>query len=158
MGLQEVHVIDNPEAPFEPHKKVTQGCDKWLDVVVHKSTRACLDGLKARGFEIQVSALGEGGRSLFDLTFDKKVALVFGNERHGVSDEVLAQADGRFWIPMRGFTQSLNISAAVSASVTRAVSWRAERLGPDGDLTEPETAALRDRFFELSIKQRRRIY
>lgn len=158
MGLQEVHVIDNPEAPFQPHKKVTQGCDKWLDVVVHKSARGCLDGLKARGFQVQVSALGEGAQSLFDLAFDRKVALVFGNERNGVSEEVLAQADGRFWIPMRGFTQSLNISAAVSASVTRAVSWRVERLGPDGDLTEPEADALRARFFELSVKQRRRIY
>lgn len=158
MGVQEVHVIDNPDVPFEPHKKVTQGCDKWLDVFVHRVAHECLDALKARGFEICVTAVGEGSVSLFDLRFDKKVALVFGNERHGVSPEVMAQADTRFWIPMRGFTQSLNISASVSATVTRAVSWRAEKLGPDGDLTEAESEALRGRFYELSVKQRRRIY
>lgn len=158
MGVQEVHVIDNPAAPFRPHKKVTQGCDKWLDVVVHETARGCLEALKGRGFELCVSALGEGAASLFELTFDRKVALVFGNERHGVSQEVLARADRRFWIPMRGFTQSLNISAAVSASVTRAVSWRAERLGPAGDLTEAEAAELRARFHLLSVKQRERIY
>ena len=32
MGLQELHVIENPEVPFHPNAKVTQGCDKWLDV------------------------------------------------------------------------------------------------------------------------------
>ena len=158
MGVQEVHVIDNPEVRFSPNKKVTQGCDKWLDLVVHPDAEACLSALHARGFEICVTALGEGASSLFDLRFDKRVALVFGNERHGVSPQVLERADRRFWIPMRGFTQSLNISAAVSATVTRAVSWRAEHLGPDGDLTETEAAALRARFHELSIKQRSKIY
>jgi tRNA (guanosine-2'-O-)-methyltransferase len=158
MGLQEVHVIDNPDVPFVPHKKVTQGCDKWLDVVIHKTAHDCLDSLRARGFEICASAVGEGAQSLYELTFDKKVALVFGNERHGVSPEVLAQADRRFWIPMRGFVQSFNISVAVSATVTRAVGWREEKLGPQGDLTEAEASALRERFLELSVKQRKRLY
>ena len=71
------------------------------------------------------------------------MALVFGNERFGVSDEVMAGADGTFWIPMRGFTQSFNISAAASACVTRAVAWREEHLGgPGGDLTAEEAQAL----------------
>ena len=43
---------------------------------------------------------------------------------------------------MRGFSQSLNISAAVSACVTRVVSWREEHLGRVGDLTEAEAQAL----------------
>ena len=158
MGLQEVHVIDNPEVPFEPHKKVTQGCDKWLDVVVHKEAGRCLEALKARGFTIWASAIREGGQSLFSLSFEGKVALVFGNERHGVAPELIDRCDGTFWIPMRGFTQSLNISAAVSASVTRAVSWRAERFGEAGDLSDEQAAELRGRFYALSVKQRKRLY
>ena len=38
------------------------------------------------------------------------VALVFGNERRGVSPALLAAADATFYLPMAGFTQSFNIS------------------------------------------------
>lgn len=158
MGLQEVHVIENPAAPFVPHTKVTQGCDKWLDVHLHRDFAACRGHLRARGFALWVSAAAEGARSLYTLRFDSRMALVFGNERHGVSPEVLAGADGVFWIPMRGFTQSLNISAAASASISRAIQWREEHLGSAGDLSEQEAAELTRRFRILSVKQRKRIY
>ncbi len=158
LGLQEVHVIRNPEVSWSPNSKVTQGCDKWLDLVHHKDFAACRDSLKARGFTVLASAVKEGGKSLFDLRFDKPLALVFGNERYGVSEEVLALSDGVFWIPMRGFTRSFNISVAVGATLSRALSWRIEHGIPAGDLTTEERAALKDRFFKLSVKQRKKIY
>ncbi len=158
MGIQEVHIVKNPDVPWTPNWKVTQGCDKWLDLHRYDDFASCSAALKARGFRVLVSAIREGGKSLFDLDFSPKVALVFGNERFGVSDDVLALADGTFWIPMFGFTQSFNISAAASACVSRAVAWRLEKLGKVGDLTEAETAELRDRYFRLSVKQRKRLY
>lgn len=158
MGVQEVHIIENATHGFRPNDKVTQGCDKWLDLFRYKSFGEARAALKARGFSLWVSAMREDAQSLFTLSFDCKVALVFGNERVGVADEVLEQADGYFWIPMRGFTQSLNISAAVSASVTRAVAWREAHLGGVGDLSPSELGALRERFRLLSVKQRRKIY
>jgi tRNA (guanosine-2'-O-)-methyltransferase len=157
-GLQEVHVIVNPEAPFMPNSRVAQGCDKWLDVKLYKDFASCREHLKSRGFALYASAIREDATSLYSLRFDSKIALVFGNERQGVSDEVLAQSDGTFWIPMRGFSQSLNISAAASASITRAISWREEHLGRVGDLSEAEAQVLRDRFYMLAVKQRRRIF
>jgi len=158
MGLQEVHVVKNADFPWSPNSKVTQGCDKWLDVHTYADADACAAALKERGFAIQVSAVGEGAKSLFELAFDRPTALVFGNERFGVSKQMLAHADGVFWIPMRGFTQSFNISAAVSASVTHAVAWRLQHGGMAGDLSEPDKAALRERFEFLSVKQRGRVY
>lgn len=158
MGLQEVHVIRNPDAPFRPNSRVTQGCDKWLDLHLHQDARGCLERLKARGYRVLASAIRPGATSLFELRFDQKVAMVFGNERTGVSEEVLAHADGAFWVPMRGFSQSMNISAATSACVTRAVAWRQEHLGLAGDLSEPEKAELRTHFAFLSVKQRGRVY
>ena len=158
MGVQEVHVVRNPDVPWSPNTKVTQGCDKWLDLTRYDDFTSCARALKARGFSLQVSAVRDGATSLFDLKFDSKVALVFGNERFGVSDEVLSMADGVFWLPMSGFTQSLNISAAASACITRAVAWRLEHLGRHGDLSPEETVVLRDRFRLLSVKQRGRLY
>lgn len=158
MGLQDVHVVKNPEVPWTPNKRVTQGCDKWLDLHRHESFAACRDALKADGYRILASAIREGATSLFELRFDQKVALVFGNERYGVSQEVLDGVDGVFWIPMVGFTQSLNISAATSAAITRAVAWRMEHLGKSGDLAPAALEVLRERFLRLSVKQRGKLY
>jgi tRNA (guanosine-2'-O-)-methyltransferase len=157
-GIQDIHVVKNPEYPWSPNHTVTQGCDKWLDLHRHDGWAACAAALKEKGFKLYVSAVREGAVSLFDLDFSGRCALVFGNERHGVSDEALAAADQVFWIPMRGFTRSLNISAAASAALTRAVAFRKERLGVEGDLTPEERDALRARFMELSVKQRRKLY
>lgn len=158
MGVQDVHVVVNPEAPFLPNTRVAQGCQKWLDVHLHDSWEACRAALEAKGYAIWVSAIREGATSLFELRFDQPLALVFGNERQGVAPEVLAAADGVFWIPMNGFSQSLNISAAVSATLSRVVAWRHEHRGGMGDLPAEEAQALRERFYVLAIKQRRRIF
>ena len=157
-GIQDVHIVKNPDVPFAPNATVTQGCDKWLDLHKHEDFAACRRALKAQGFSIWVSAARPGAVSLFDLKFDQKMALVLGNERFGVTPDVIDQADGVFWIPMRGFSQSLNISAAASACITRAVAWRQEHLHVHGDLSPAEHAALRERFQVLSIKQRQKLY
>jgi len=158
LGIQEIHVINNPEYPFEPHPKVTQGCEKWLEVTKYKDFATCHAALKARGFAVYASAIREDATSLYDLRFDQKLALVFGNERTGVSDEVLQRVEGVYWIPMRGFSQSFNISVAVAMTLSRAVAWRHERLGEAGDLAPDEQAALQEKFRVLSVKQRRRMY
>ena len=152
MGIQDVHVVKNPEYPWSPNHTVTQGCDKWLDIHRHDDWASTKAALKASGHRILVSAVTEGAQSLWDIDFSQKCALVFGNERYGVSKEVLAGADQVFWIPMRGFTRSLNISAAASAAITRAVAWRKERLKPRlpglaGSPTGPALSA--DRLFFL---------
>jgi tRNA (guanosine-2'-O-)-methyltransferase len=91
------------------------------------------------------------------LDFSGPVALVFGNESRGVSDEALALADARYAIPMRGFSQSLNVSVAAAVSLFRAVDRRESQRGRHGDLPGPEAEALRERFYVLAVKQRSRI-
>lgn len=158
MGLQDVHVIRNPDADFNPNTRVTQGCDKWLDLYVHEDFKTCAEHLKGRGYRVLASAIQEGAQSLFEIKFDQKIALVLGNERFGVSQDVLDHSDGTFWIPMRGFSQSMNISAAASACITRAISWRLDHLGSTGDLDAAEKTALLDQFAMLAVAQRGRIY
>ncbi|MBW7952132.1 MAG: RNA methyltransferase, partial [Chitinophagaceae bacterium] len=58
--------------------------------------------------------------SLYEIDFTKSVALVFGNEHSGVSDEVRTLADGNFIIPQMGIIQSLNISVACAVSIYEA--------------------------------------
>jgi len=158
LGLQELHIIEHPQAPYRPHPMVTKGSEKWLDLMIWPDFAACRAHLKSRDFQIWASDLGEGAVPLREVRFDGNVALIFGNERRGVSPEALAGSDGRFWIPMRGMVQSFNISVAVSATLSRAIFWREEHLGVTGDLTADEAEALTARFLHLSVKQRGRIY
>jgi tRNA (guanosine-2'-O-)-methyltransferase len=156
-GLQEVHVVVGPMKGYDRNKKISQNADKWLDVVRWPSTLECLAHLKARGFLVYATHLGAGTRDLGELSFAHPVALVFGNEHRGVSDEALAAADVHYAIPMRGFSQSLNVSVAAAVSLFRAVERRQAERGRHGDLTDEESAALRQRFYTKSVKQRSRI-
>jgi len=156
-GVQEVHVVEGPMKPYDRNKKISQNADKWLDVVRWKGTGECLAALRARGFALYATHLGEGSRPLGELPFGGEVALVFGNERRGVSDEARALADACYAIPMRGFVQSLNVSVAVAVSVSHAVERRERERGRHGDLDEADAAALKERFYALAVRQRARI-
>jgi tRNA (guanosine-2'-O-)-methyltransferase len=156
-GVQEVHVVEGPMKAYDRNKKISQNADKWLDVVRWKTTAECLLHLKERGFAVYATHLGEGSVDLAALSFARPVALVFGNEHRGVSEQALAHADARYAIPMRGFSQSLNVSVAAAVSLFRAVERRQEERGRHGDLTDEEAAGLRERFYTKSVKQRTRI-
>lgn len=56
-----------------------------------------------------------GGKPYFDEDLKTRTALVIGNEGNGISDEMMALADLKITLPMRGTIESLN--AAVSASI-----------------------------------------
>ena len=93
-GVQELHVVEGPMKAWDRNKKISQNADKWLDVHRWRSSADCLGHLRAQGFAIYATHLGGGTRALGELSFAGKVALVFGNERRGVSDEAV-RAPGR---------------------------------------------------------------
>ena len=156
-GVQDIHVVEGPLKRYDRNKKISQNTDKWLDVHRWKQTGECLEALKNQGFRIFATHVSDGARGLAELSFKEPVALVFGNEHRGVSDEALALADEQFLIPTVGFVQSLNVSVAVAISVARAVERRIGERGAHGDLAPAEVESMRGRFYELAVKQRARI-
>ena len=50
-----------------------------------------------------------------------RVALVFGTESTGVSNELLAACDRRVYVPQHGFADSLNVGVAAALATSRAV-------------------------------------
>ncbi|MBK5273053.1 MAG: RNA methyltransferase, partial [Bacteroidia bacterium] len=58
--------------------------------------------------------------SLHDVDLTRSIALVFGNEHSGVSDEIRSLADGNFIIPQVGIIRSLNISVACAVTLYEA--------------------------------------
>jgi len=90
------------------------------------------------------ACVGDGGGS--------GAALVFGNERRGVSSVMLDHADGAFYLPMSGFTQSFNVGVALGMSLGAAV---ASGHFPPGTLHEDEQAELLGRWLLRDIKAAR---
>ena len=73
-----------------------------------------LDALSARGYSIIASAL-DGDDFYRRPDPGRRIALVVGNEARGIRPEILARADYRLKLPMRGGAESLN--AAVAAGI-----------------------------------------
>ena len=144
-GAQEVHIIEGEE-PLLASRRITLGADKWLDVVRHRDPRACVRGLKERGYSV-FAAMMDGKTTPEELASIPRVAFVFGSESSGVSEAVLDECDGRYTIPMRGFSQSLNVSVAAALTLYAATRGRSSELSDD------ERLSLRARFMWLSMPE-----
>lgn len=149
-GVQRVDVVESVE-PFRFSSVVTQGCEKWLDLVRHSTTAAAIRALRADGFLLYAAVPGVAAR-VEDLDFARPAAVMVGNEHAGLGAEAIAAADARFGIPMYGMTQSLNLSVASALIVERAASRRRQALGHDGDLDDSQRLALRARFYTESVR------
>jgi tRNA (guanosine-2'-O-)-methyltransferase len=149
-GVQRVEVIETVE-PFRYSSTVTQGCEKWLDVVRHKTLAAAVAGLRTGGFAIYAAVPG-AAVALDDLDFSRPAAVMVGNEHEGLTKEAMAAADVRFGIPMYGLTQSLNLSVATALIVERASTLRRRALGAPTDLSEEAILELRARFYAASVR------
>ena len=58
------------------------------------------------------------------MDFTKKVALLVGNELGGLSQEVIAEADERLFVPLHGMVASLNVSVATGIILYEAEKQR----------------------------------
>ncbi len=150
MGLQELHVAAL-NLPFKPNPGVTNGAEKWLDIIRHDSVEDCISHLHGRGFTVAAGVLDEGALPIQELSFDRPVALVFGNEHEGLSPAMAAACDHRFYIPMYGFSQSFNISVASALAVHYAVNQRVNIFGRNGDLDDADIEALYAHWVRLSV-------
>ena len=102
--------------------KSSSSAAKWLTIHQFENTTECFEELRKKYDKIYTTQLAQGSVSLYELDFTQNVALVFGNEHSGVSDELIRKADGNFIIPQVGIIKSLNISVACAVSVYEAFS------------------------------------
>ena len=75
---------------------------------------AAVKHLKAAGITIYAAYL-HGGVNYTTVHYDRKSAVMIGNEGNGLTDDAVSLADKRLYIPMEGKIESLN--AAVAAAI-----------------------------------------
>jgi tRNA (guanosine-2'-O-)-methyltransferase len=142
LGFGQTHLIELGEK-FKEANRVTAGADKWVEVKRWKSTRDCVNALKAEGKQIVVTHLDATSKPIAEIDFTRPTALVLGNEKDGISPEMAALADHRVVLPMSGFVQSYNISVAGALCFYHIYQDRLRRQGSHGDLSVEEQEILK---------------
>ena len=98
-----------------------------LPVVVEPDADGAVTALQAAGLRVLATTVN-GELSLDDVELAGPTAWLFGSEAHGLSAQLVEQADNRVTIPMSGGAQSLNVAAA--AAICLYQSARAQRANP----------------------------
>ena len=123
-GVLEAQLLYNTDAFPKIGKKSSASAGKWIERRKFKTVAECYGLLRSEGFRIYATRLDEKAKPLYDFDLTQKVALVFGNEHRGVSDDAAEEADGLLQIPMFGMIQSLNVSVACAITLYEALRQR----------------------------------
>lgn len=121
VGIQDIYILNHK---IPPHRKwgakSSSSAAKWLTIHQFTDATECFAELRKHYKKIYTTHLSSDAVSLHELNLTEPVALVFGNEHSGVSEEIISMADGNFIIPQVGIIKSLNISVACAVTLYEA--------------------------------------
>ncbi len=105
-----------------PHREILKtalGSTDTVDWSYYEVTGDLVQELRRQGFAVYAVEQAEGSIPLqaFRPPVDRSLALIFGNEVHGVEEEVMTVVDGAIEVPQFGTKHSLNISVCVGIVV-----------------------------------------
>lgn len=149
-GVQELHVIEERFGK-RIDKEIAMGAQKWVDIYRYQSSLQCIDKLRGQGYQIIATTPHNNSTLLHEFDVSKKSALFFGQEKYGVSKEVMQQADGFLKIPMYGFTESLNISVS-AAIILQEIVTRMRIENVSWQLSPTEKKEIKYRWAQKTIK------
>jgi len=148
VGIQDVYILNNRIAP---HKKwgykSSSTAAEWLTVHQFDDAESCFKEIRNKYKKIYTSYLGEKSSGLYEMNLTESIALVFGNETFGVSDEIRKYSDGDFIIPQVGIIKSLNISVACAVTLYEAFRQKNDKGHYDKSrLPDEEIQALKEKW------------
>lgn len=152
IGIAEVFVLYTEQSHNLMKQKIgkntSSGARKWVEAHYFGDLDECFDTVRSRYDAIYGTHLSESAHSLYELDLTKRVALMFGNEQHGISEKALSKLDGNFIIPQHGMVQSLNISVACAVSLFEASRQRTVNgmYNKEFDSNNPAHEAMFDKF------------
>ncbi len=122
IGIHRVHTV------WDERNKLrggtAMGSQQWVRTTNHETIGDAAQTLKSQGMQILVTNLSATAVDFRDIDYTRPTAILFGQERYGVSDEAIALADQDIVIPMVGMVQSLNVSVAAALVLYEAQRQR----------------------------------
>ncbi|MEC5158850.1 TrmH family RNA methyltransferase [Chryseobacterium sp. MP_3.2] len=115
-GFHKIVAMES-ENDFVPNLRVTKGAETWVEVERLPHNLDSIQEIKNRGYKIVAVSPEKNATLLPNYQITEPVALIFGTEAAGVTEEILDFADETLAIPMYGFTRSFNVSVAAAICV-----------------------------------------
>jgi tRNA G18 (ribose-2'-O)-methylase SpoU len=97
--------------------KIARDGARELEVAIHRTLAPQLRGLRADGYRLVGLEQTTNSESLYTYEFTRRTALVIGNERSGLSSELLGLLDDVVEIPVYALPHSFNVAVATSMAL-----------------------------------------
>ena len=97
--------------------EIARDSHETLKIEIHRTLPPVLRRLKAEGHQLVGLEQTTGSESLFTFSYQRKCALVVGNERTGIEPEVLHLLDHVVEIPVYGMPYSHNAATAAAMAL-----------------------------------------
>src|SRR5690606_5091064 len=123
VGIGTVHAV-RPTGGVATYNATSASAEKWVDLVVHERLEDAIAVLRGHGMRIYAAHLSAHAVDYRDVDYVAPAAIVFGNEKEGVTSDAAAAADEHIVIPMLGMVQSLNVSVATAVILFEAQRQR----------------------------------
>lgn len=124
VAAEQIIICGQSEVPPNTRiKKASINTTEWVSWKYEGSAKEALEELKKQVSNLKIFAV-EQQRGSIDYTqakFEFPLALVVGNETHGVSKEVLSLCDQTVEIPMWGINKSLNVMVSLAIVLYKSI-------------------------------------
>ncbi len=129
IGVSEIYLIQTkiPQKNFRFGNRSSSGAVKWVQMHEVDTVAECINLVRKKYKKILATHLSTEAISLHQVDFvTEPIAIAFGNEQYGLSDELLSMVDGNLIIPQVGMIKSLNISVACAVTLYEAFRQKME--------------------------------
>ena len=151
-GLQYIYLLG--QYPEEINPTITVGSEFWVTLKKEKDLDKLIKKLKKEDYLIGATVPSKEGIDPYEYEHKRPIALLFGNERQGLTKKAIKMADIIFSIPHSGFTKSLNVS--VSAGIFLYSLMRNQNLR-NFPLSQKEKKELLDLWAKRSVPNSQKI-
>ena len=130
VGIGEIYVVytekELQDRGLLVGSKSSTGVKQWIQVNYHTSLADCICEVRKKYDQVLGAVLSHDSRPVYSFDMTASLALLFGNEHGGLSEEAISITDGRFVVPQVGFVKSLNISVACAVTLYEVFRQRLE--------------------------------
>ena len=98
-------------------RKIARDGADTIRIETHRTLPPVLDALRADGYRLVGLEQTTNSQDLHHFCFERRTALVVGNERTGLTDEVLERLDDVVEIPVWGLPYSYNVATATTMAL-----------------------------------------
>lgn len=125
MGAEQLYLCGRTPSPDDKNvRKSSRSTEKSVIYLQKDNTLEAIQELKKQNYKIVALELTSNSVSIENYSFfenNAKVAIIVGNEKHGISSDVLDNVDAAVHINMYGQNTSLNVSTALSIALYEAL-------------------------------------